>query len=144
MHTSSLTEAGSGAGPARLRVAGLLEAWLYTFLAALLRRPRAVAAAWHTLTQTLSDDAYFADESEYNDWALEEYPANPYVLLTHNHADCDPRILYVIGPRPNRGMRPAPRRTPVVRPRTARAPPRHPQRGSESNKTPSLRLSASL
>jgi len=143
MHTSSITEAGSGAGPARLRVAGLLEAWLFSFLAALLGRPRAVAAAWHSITQTLDDDAYFAEES-YCDWLPGDYSENPYRVLTHNHADCDPRILYVIGPRPNRGMRRIPRRTPARRPRIARAPPGHPQRGRETKRTPSLCLSAAL
>jgi hypothetical protein len=86
-----------------------LIATLLALLAALLGR-RHRATAWYPIPDPVEDDA----------------PArNPYDLRTHWHADCDPSILYVIGPPPNRGMRAHPRANPTPRPESARAPPPH-------------------
>lgn len=104
---------------------------LLALLATLLARPRALAAAWHTLAvhATWDDDAAEYDQAEYDETSGYPWPEGHvrdgayWAPLTHNHADCDPRILYVIGPRPNRGLLPLPRRTPLPRRETARAPP---------------------
>ncbi len=92
---------------------GLLHI-LLALIATLLGRTQTHAhlhAAWYPCE---AEDEY----DEYEDWN-----AAAYIVLTHNHADCDPRILYVIGPPPNRGMRALPREIPTPRPKSARAPP---------------------
>ena len=96
---------------------------LLALIAALLGRPRARALtpAWHTLSAHEATPWHDEGTAEVEPYAWSE--GQYWSPLTHNHADCDPRILYVIGPRPNRGLRPLPRKTPIPRPRTARAPP---------------------
>jgi len=92
---------------------GLLHI-LLALIATLLGRTQTRAhlhAAWYPCE---AEDEY----DEYENWN-----AAAYTVLTHNHADCDPRILYVIGPPPNRGMRALPREIPTPRPKSARAPP---------------------
>ena len=111
----------SDAGGNCVRIPAFLQS-LLALLAALLgrRRSAALSSACHALPAhdaTWHDDGY-ADILPYV-WTDGQY----WSPLTHNHADCDPRILYVIGPRPNRGLWPLPRKTPIPRPRTARAPP---------------------
>jgi hypothetical protein len=93
-----------GAGDTR---AHLLETLLLALLAALLGRPRLRAAAWHP-----------APEPEQPATSLLAAPRR------HWHADCESPILYVIGPGPNRGLRPIPRILPIPHPECARAPPR--------------------
>lgn len=104
----------------RAQIPALLRTFL-ALIATLLGRPRALAPAWHTLaghdaTPWLDDEVA---EVEAYAWPEGRY----WSPRTHYHADCDPSILYVIGPRPNRGLTPLPRRTPIPRPKTARAPP---------------------
>jgi len=110
-----------------VQIPALLQSLLLTLLAALLGHPRRIAAAWQALAGT--DSLAWDDETEALDWnnadADDEYAHAYGALLTHYHADCDPSILYVIGPRPNRGLRPLPRRTPTPCQESARAPPRH-------------------
>ena len=97
---------------------------LLALIAALLGRPRALTPAWHPLDTHEAAPWHDEGTAEVEPYA---WPEGQYWSpLTHNHADCDPRILYVIGPRPNRGLRPLPRKTPLPRPKTARAPPRAP------------------
>ncbi len=129
----------------------LLLTLLLTLLAALLRHPRALAFAWNALAAH-DADSWPHDEDDHD----EEEKAHDYTWtdgqywapLTHNHADCDPRILYVIGPRPNRGLNPLPRALPTPCPETARAPPRR-TNGRTNGRTAPVppkppRLSASL
>ncbi len=79
--------------------AGALDVMLLTLLSALLGRLARLARAWHPApTQEDSDQEAQA-------------PLFPVALL------------YLFGPRRNRGMRSHARTTPIARPRTARAPP---------------------
>ncbi len=79
--------------------AGALDVMLLTLLSALLGRLVRLARAWHP-APTQEDSDQEADA-----------PLFPVALL------------YLFGPRRNRGMRPHARTTPIVHPRTARAPP---------------------
>ena len=79
--------------------AAALDAMLLTLLTALLGRLVRLARAWHP--------APAHNESV----EAEPTPLFPAALL------------YLFGPRRNRGMRPHARTTPIVHPRTARAPP---------------------
>ena len=109
-------ESAAGLGT-RARIPALLGAILLTLLSALLGRRATLiasaAVAWPDLD----------DEWEYDDEYVDPYAA----LRTHYHADCDPSILYVIGPRKNRGMAPHARTMPHTPPESARAPPPPPQ-----------------
>jgi hypothetical protein len=112
-----------------VRIQALLQTLLLTLLAALLGRPRRAAAAWHAIAGTCGPA--WDSEPDVLEWhstdADDEYARACNTLLRHYHADCDPSILYVIGPRPNRGLNPRPRENPIPRPRTARAPPESPR-----------------
>jgi len=99
----------------RARSPALLGAILLTLLCALLGRRATLIAS----TAFAWPDSDLDDE-----WESDNEYADPYAaLLTHYHADCDPSILYVIGPRPNRGMAPHARTMPHPAPESARAPP---------------------
>jgi hypothetical protein len=97
---------GHGAAHARLRHA--IEALILALLAGLLGRRRPLDSVWHPAP-------------------LPE-PAPPAILRVRHihdgtHLVCEHPILWVIGPGPNRGLRPRPRAHPIPRPRIARAPP---------------------
>jgi len=94
-----------------VRNQGLIATLLIALLAALFGRRRAITPAWHPAP----------DE---NDWDSEIPTAYTYAEHCGWHRDCESPILYVIGPGPNRGLRPLPRALPPARPRIARAPPR--------------------
>jgi hypothetical protein len=119
--------------PARPRVPGarsasarpslaLVEALILSLLASLLGlRPRA-ARAWHPLPTSQEDSAA-------EPFALApRAPLRPRHIHDGTHLVCDHPILWVIGPGPNRGLRPLPRALPIPHagiPRSAqvRAPP---------------------
>ena len=84
-----------------------LEALILSLLAALLGRRH--LRAWHPIPDPTPIG-----------------PATPVLRLPTDgtHLVCEHPILWVIGPGPNRGLRPTPRATPIARPRLARAPPR--------------------
>ncbi len=86
-------------GELRPASAAALDAMLLTLLASLLGRLERLARIWHP-TAPQEDSA----EDEY----APLFPLN---------------LLYLFGPRRNRGMRPHARTTPLAHPRTARAPP---------------------
>jgi hypothetical protein len=91
---------------------------LLAIVATLLGRPRALTRAWQGLPLPAAEHPHcdlFDDEGPYD----YEYGI-PY---DGTHMTIEHPILYVIGPGPNRGLRPHPRKTPVARPRIARAPP---------------------
>jgi hypothetical protein len=102
---------------AKLRLHATLEALILALLAALLgRRP---ARAWHHAAAQIPLEIPHPTQA----------PAlPPRVRTPHDgtHLVCEHPILWVIGPGPNRGLRPTPRATPIARPRIARAPPRQP------------------
>ena len=133
-----------------VQIPALLQTLLLTFLATLLGRSRTLAPAWHALAAHGSEHAApdcHEDEAQAEHdytWTDGQY----WAPLTHNHADCDPRILYVIGPRPNRGLTPLPRALPTPCPESARAPPRRTNRRTNRRTAPvppkPPRLSASL
>ena len=77
--------------------AGALDAMLLALLSALLGRLVRLARAWHPAQEETDQEA--------------EAPLFPVALL------------YLFGPRRNRGMHPHARTTPIAQPRTARAPP---------------------
>ncbi len=86
-------------GELRPAPAAALDAMLLTLLASLLGRLERLARIWHPAAPQ-------------EDSAEDEYAP----LFPHN-------LLYLFGPRRNRGMRPHARTTPLAHPRTARAPP---------------------
>ena len=91
-----------------------LEALILALLAALLGRRR-YTSAWHHAASHLPTEI------------PTHAPAPPPHARTASdgtHLTCESPILYVIGPRPNRGLRPLPRVEPIAQPRIARAPPR--------------------
>ncbi len=99
-------------GAAHLRLHRAIEALILALLAGLLaRRPR-FAGAWHPIPDPTPIG-----------------PATPVLRLPTDgtHLVCEHPILWVIGPGPNRGLRPRPRAHPIPRPRTARAPPATPR-----------------
>jgi len=95
-------------GDVRPESAAALDAMLITLLLALLGRLEVIVRAWHPLPTPEDQDA-----------AEAEAFARALAETRRLHA-----LLYVFGPRRNRGMRPRARTTPIPRPRTARAPPR--------------------
>jgi len=104
------TTPNRGAADARLRRA--IEALILALLAGLLPRRSRVLGAWHPIPE-----------------AEPSASAMPGLRLPGDgtHLVIEASILYVIGPGPNRGLRPRPRATPIPRPRLARAPPATPQ-----------------
>lgn len=96
-------------GELRPASAAALDAMLLTLLVSLLSRLERLARAWHP-TAPQKDSA----EDEY----APLFPLN---------------LLYLLGPRRNRGMRPHARTTPIVQPRTARAPPPRPRAATRPN-----------
>ena len=120
-----------------VRTPGLIETFLLALLATLLGNPRAglrlllrQTAAAPALAATRPSHAWTADlwddeGQDYVAWTAAAADAPGFWAPVRGwHADCDPSILYVIGPPPNRGMRALPRPHPAQRPGTARAPPR--------------------
>lgn len=89
--------------------AGALDVMLLTLLSALLGRLARLARAWHP-----------APTPEDSDQEAQA-PLFPVALL------------YLFGPRRNRGMRPRARIAPIVQPRTARAPPPRPRAATRPN-----------
>lgn len=86
-------------GELRPASAAALDAMLLALLASLLGRLERLARLWHPAAPQ--------EDSEQEEYAP---------LFPHN-------LLYLFGPRRNRGMRPHARTTPLTQPRTARAPP---------------------
>jgi hypothetical protein len=86
-------------GELRPASAAALDAMLLALLASLLGRLERLARLWHPAAPQ--------EDSEQEEYAP---------LFPHN-------LLYLLGPRRNRGMRPHARTTPLTQPRTARAPP---------------------
>ena len=105
-HPSPLADRFAGlratlqARPGELRPASAaaLDAMLLALLVSLLGRLERLARAWHPTPQ----------EDTAEDEQAPLFPVN---------------LLYLFGPRRNRGMRPHARTTPLACPRTARAPP---------------------
>jgi hypothetical protein len=112
---ANLTPPASPGAAVRLRAT--LEALILALLAALLGRRR--ARAWH-----------HAPAPYLEEWPLplplpDSRPPPP-IRSIHDgtHLVCEHPILYVIGPGPNRGLRPRPRAMPLPLAQVARAPPR--------------------
>lgn len=108
-----------------LRLLATLEAFILALLAAILGRRR-TAANWHPLSPL----DYVNDDEDLPYAALyASVVAHPpvlrrhYTLPIHTHQGIEHPLLYVLGPGPNRGMRPTPRHIPHARLTTARAPP---------------------
>ena len=76
-----------------------VDAVLLTLLVLLLARLERIARAWHPEPEAGPDTA------------------RPWEVKFHTHCGMDHPLLYVLGPGPNRGMRPHARRTPLPRPR---------------------------
>ncbi len=108
---------------AHARLHRAIEALLLCLLAALLPRQVRHDGAWHPLSLP-SHNA--------------PAPTTPDLRGPHDgtHLVCESPLLYVIGPGPNRGLRPRPRALPVPRPRIARAPPAPPCAPSVANPSP--------
>ncbi len=99
---------------AKLRLHAALEALILALLAALLGRRH--TRAWHHAAARIPTEFPHPTQA----------PALPLRARTPfdgTHLVCEHPILWVIGPGPNRGLRPLPRVEPVARPRRARAPP---------------------
>ena len=108
---------------------------LLALLATVLGHPRTglrilfrASAALPALALSHPDHAWTADlwdeeEGEETIAWTQAATAGFWAPLRGWHADCDPSILYVIGPPPNRGMRALQRPHPPARPTSARAPP---------------------
>ena len=86
-------------GEPRPLAAAALDAMLLALLVSLLGRLERLARTWHP--------APAQEETDPQAWP----PLFP------------PSLLYLLGPGPNRGMRPHARVVPIACPRTARAPP---------------------
>jgi hypothetical protein len=97
---------GHGAAHARLRHA--IEELILALLAGLLGRRRTRDSVWHPAPRPEPDRAPLPRHRSIHDGT---------------HLVCEHPILWVIGPGPNRGLRPRPRAHPLPRPRIARAPP---------------------
>ena len=95
-----------------------LEALILSLLAALLGRRH--LRAWHLAA------AHLPHPPTERPHPTDAPTQPPHVRTPHDgtHLVCEHPILWVIGPGPNRGLRPTPRATPIARPRLARAPPR--------------------
>jgi hypothetical protein len=93
----------------RLREA--VEILLLVLAAVLGRRPR-----WHHAPVPFIEEAPLP---------FPHAPAPIRIRSIHDgtHLVCEHPILWVIGPGPNRGLRPRARAMPVPRPKIARAPP---------------------
>jgi hypothetical protein len=118
-----LPHQGCAARDNRAQAPALLRL-LLALLAALLGGGRR-RAAWHPLPSWDDPDAAIRvpADSHPDSARLSAAAGILRVLRRHWHADSESPILYVIGPGPNRGMRPRPRATPQARPEFARAPP---------------------
>lgn len=93
---------------ARARVSAGLDAVLLGLLMILLGRLERLAQAWHPpITHDDSDQADLQDDA----------------AVTYDPRHCLIQLSYVYGPGPGRGMKSHPRATPVLRPRSSRAPP---------------------
>jgi hypothetical protein len=115
------------ADQAGLRVPAVLDALLLALLAALLGRPARIACIRHPAPDSPTS------------------PAAPLPIrlpTDGTHLVIASPLLYVIGPGPNRGMRPHARPTPRPRPRSARAPPPSPSK--ESTPLPGPRTHAPI
>ncbi len=104
-------------GVAHARLHRAIEALILALLAGLLGRHARLARAWHRAPAFIP--------------AAAPAPISPDVPVLRlptdgTHLVIESPILYVIGPGPNRGMRPRPRATPVAPRRGARAPPAAP------------------
>ncbi len=102
-----------------LRLHRAIEALILALLAGLLARRPHFAGAWHPIPDPTP--------------AIHSTP-KPRGPHDGTHLVCESPLLYVIGPGPNRGLRPRPRATPIPRPRVARAPP--PTRAPIRRETP--------
>jgi hypothetical protein len=97
---------------------------LLAILATILGRPRALSRAWHPMPLPAAEHPQYDlpdAEDAYDGWYGLPYDGT-HMTLEHP-------MLYVIGPGPNRGLRPLPRKTPLAPPRLARPPP-HPAQKS--------------
>jgi hypothetical protein len=119
---------GHSALAGELRLLATLEAMILALLAAFFGRRR-TAAHWHALSPL----DYVNDDEDLPYAALyASIAAHPpvlrrhYALPIHTHQGIEHPLLYVLGPGPNRGMRPHPRTLPHAHPTTARAPPPSP------------------
>ena len=132
----TLSEPHAGTRGYCVRNPGTVAALLFALLAALFGRKNPLAPTWHPLPNLDSDTGFDADSDfdTIGEATLALYAAIAAATHTGWHSDCESPLLYVLGPRPNRGLRPIPRVTPVPRPRIARAPPARQIRASRSRR----------
>jgi hypothetical protein len=113
------------AGADRARApAMVLESLILHLLALLFGRPRR-PRAWHIARCDIAPwhIAPWHHAPERPSPAEPPRPLRVRSIHDGTHLVCEHPILWVIGPGPNRGMRPHARPTPRLRPRSARAPP---------------------
>ena len=102
------------------RGASIVDALLIGILLLLVRRLERMASSWDQ-ARLLSDEPLPDDLLPY---ALDPDRTLRVRLPTDGtHIALRTRRLYIFGPGPGRGLRPHPRRTPLMRPRIARGPP---------------------
>jgi hypothetical protein len=110
----------SPAGDLAERVLFVVLSWLIHRQAAdLLTRLEALLTAWRAGTLILPPIPQSVSQP-----GPSPLPLRARTASDGTHLVCEHPILWVIGPGPNRGLRPTPRATPIPRPRVARAPPR--------------------
>jgi hypothetical protein len=120
------------------RGASIVDAVLISILLLVVRRLERMASSW--------DQARLLSDEPLPDSLLPYAPHDDRTLRVRlatdgTHIVLRSRRLYIFGPGPGLGLRPHPRRTPLLRPRIARAPPagpcasqrdRHPRRQIEA------------
>ena len=118
------------------RAASFVDGVVLAVLLMLLGRLERMARMWHA-AQRHGDEPL---PEELLPYTPGERTLRVRLPTDGTHIALRTRRLYIFGPGPGRGLRPHPRRTPLLRPRIARAPPgptaaqrhRHPGRQIEA------------
>lgn len=101
------------------RAASFVDGVVLAVLLMLLGRLERMARTWHA-AQRHGDEPL---PEELLPYAPGERTLQVRLPTDGTHIALRTRRLYIFGPGPDRGLRPHPRRTPLLRPRIARGPP---------------------